>query len=287
MKLLIVSNCITQALKWNINYLAPNVEVDAFDISQFGEKISESEVDSTSYDIIIGLPVFFDKLKQQSIVYEGKALILPAIHFNAFHPDMVYFKSNEELVKTSMDTYNSMIILASYLKGYEPSNVQKLFCDNVYNQLGYYDLWKNSANEMVEKFSFLNFDVNAWLRKLSTQTSFMYTINHPKMFVVAELTKFILKYLKVPYFECSESTVNDYFSKGPIWPVYDEIATRFGIQGHYRFRKPNLFHSISLNKYVVECFERYSELGVTENNITIINEHVRFSKVLNVVGELK
>ena len=66
----------------------------------------------------------------------------------------------------------------------------------------------------------------------------MYTINHPRSAVVADMARLVLRGLghDVPELADVSDILGEPLSLMPVFPVYPEIGRRLALPGHYRFR---------------------------------------------------
>jgi len=65
----------------------------------------------------------------------------------------------------------------------------------------------------------------------------MHAINHPKLFVLADLALVIVMREGMSFFTDVENGIEDRIANGPTWPVYPEIARALEVEGKYQFKK--------------------------------------------------
>ncbi len=90
----------------------------------------------------------------------------------------------------------------------------------------------------------------------------MYSVNHPKLFVLADLAAGALASCGVTADpQLCEDYVPDNVKLGAVWPVYPEIAARFGLNGSYRFKGNSSYDSTNpcfdLREFVEKSYALY------------------------------
>src|SRR6185312_8433721 len=87
---------------------------------------------------------------------------------------------------------------------------------------------------------YCNFDFRPLLNEWSARGCFMHSINHPKLFVLGSIARVALNQcgLRIAFSQ-PEDYLHDPLTVWGMWPVYPEIATRFGIAGNYQFKVTN------------------------------------------------
>jgi len=267
MKILLVSNCNTEGLRNSFYYFAPQLDLDAFDIDTV-KKHYES-IDFNKYDIIIGITDFLNILKKSISALQIK---LEPFSFSAFHPDICYLKHKDgHLISSKLSHYHSLVIITAFMADLNLKQTINLFNLSMFNQLGYLDLWDNSVKNLKLRYDFLNINIDEWLQKrIGTQNAFMHSINHPNIYMLSDLTQYLLNYLGIKYEPCDNPPIPDNLALGPAWPVYNEIADYYGFSGSYRFKYT--FKTMDLERYINQCFDLYRQLG--KENITILHSQI-------------
>lgn len=96
----------------------------------------------------------------------------------------------------------------------------------------------------------------------------MHTINHPRIQCLFDLSKKLLEHLGISYFDCKEPPIYDNLMRAPIWPVYTEIASIYGCEGHYRFKPRLSSSSFGIEEFVEDSVKIYDEINL--ENVEII-----------------
>lgn len=172
-------------------------------------------------------------LKPENIRY------LPAICFSAFHPDMDYLQLRKGgVVSGPLGEYNSLLAFFAYTKGLTVDQAAKLFNAKIFELLGYYDLLPASRRSVVEQSMSTGLPLGKLLNKwLSRKESFMHTINHPKLYVLADVMREFFKKEGWDYIGGIESFIVDDLALSFCWQPYPDIALRYGFESSYGFKK--------------------------------------------------
>jgi len=201
--------------------------------------------------------------------------LFPTILFPAFHPDMVHVGdigalSAARLVHSPMGPYHSAIALCAYREGRTVDETLALFRDDVFACLGYYEAWVDASAYLLGSARDIDFPLEAELARWSRRGCFMHVLNHPKLFVLGDLARRLareagLKPADIPV----EDYLADDLATDAVWPLYPEIARRYGLVGSLRFKpKPKELAGTSAPTlldhaaFVSGSFETYARLPV-------------------------
>lgn len=186
---------------------------------------------------------------------------MPAFVFPAFQPDMMYLNVRDssgvlQIIPSPVGQNSSSLVVFGYLQGLSVDQTCRLFCEEAYRELGYLDAWEPSVKDFVARFG-LQYErhVITWSRR----GCFTYTINHPRNFVIFDLTRELLaqdaKSLEIDL----GSVLPDDLQTGTVWPVYPEIAARYGIEGSLLFKPHWQDRLLDLQTFVCDSFARYEQ----------------------------
>jgi hypothetical protein len=192
-----------------------------------------------------------------------QVLHYPRVYFEAFHPDIVYVQARGGLVQSPMTDYHSKIVFFAYLRGISAEDTLRLFNADIYEALGYFNLWATSKEVLFHELRAMDFPAEELLSEWSRHGCFMHSINHPKLVVLSEIARILVERLgleaKVPHPE--ECLIDHSGVYGPVWPVYPEIASKYGLKGHLHFKvagaAPAQF--IDLEEFVASSFDAYAK----------------------------
>lgn len=199
-----------------------------------------------------------------------RAIIVPHFDFPAFHPDMTTMPlKSGGLLPSPVGDYQSVICLAGYLAGLDEQRTQRMFNALAYRRLGYLDLFEMSCRGIADRFARRGYDIEPAVRRWGARGAFMFTVNHPRAYVIADLTKLVCRTHGVG--DVHDIDYADFFpdelAQSAIYPVFPEIARAFGLAGSYLF-KPPLRHDrdalLDLGQFVRGCFAGYRRTDVAD-----------------------
>jgi hypothetical protein len=195
---------------------------------------------------------------------------IPRLHFTAFHPDLIYTVkiSTNEIIKGPSDDYHSAICVWAFKNGLEAADTAALFTLAVFYELGYFSIWKSSVDNFSQSFRSCNLDASLFLPFIVRQGLFMYSINHPKVYVLIRMAKILA--MKIGANESIlEKDIN--IADGltfNVWPVYPEIADFYALPGGSYDWKISIQKKIcGLKEYIESCFNVYKEQGLERHDI--------------------
>jgi hypothetical protein len=203
------------------------------------------------------------------------------IFFTGLHPDMTYIGSLGKRILSPLGDYHSKICLLSYLKGYSVEKSASLFNTNTYEKLNFFNIWEESAKELISRDTQL--DIKFALEFLSTakQEAALFTFNHPLATVFNKLLKNISKYLGVRYADYPASYFYNYLANNAWWPIYQEIGDCHKIP----YSTPMLFKSpdhlaremLDLANFISKSYKSYLDQGLVINNLPeTVKSHFEF-----------
>jgi len=200
---------------------------------------------------------------------DARLRLFPTILFPAFHPDMVHVGdigalSAARLVHSPMGPYHSAIALCAYREGRTVEETLGLFRDEVFARLGYYDAWNDASAYLLGSARDIGFPLEAELARWSRRGCFMHVLNHPRLFVLGDLAQRLARETGLSPVEVA---VEDYLVDGlaadAVWPLYPEIARRYGLVGGTRFKPKERNGAVALldlPAFVAGSFETYARL---------------------------
>lgn len=158
----------------------------------------------------------------------------PVIVFTAFHPDVVRIAG----VPSPVGTDHSAIALFGHRRGLSAEAILRLYREDVFSRLGYFDAWDGAAAALIASGRALGFDLADDLLRWSRRGLFMHGIDRPHFFVLADLAARLLREAglsirNVPV----EAYGPDPLLDGPVWPVYPALATLYGVPGSTAFKR--------------------------------------------------
>lgn len=194
-------------------------------------------------------------------------VVAPTIYFNGFHPDLVYAQYDTGYVTGAMGQYNSAITLFAWLNELDVSQTLKLFSGEVYDLLGYPERLPAAKAQLLADAQELGMDLAPEMERWDrAATPFMYSVNHPRIGLIAGLARAIAAKAKLdPVRRYPEEFLLDRLASKAVWPVYPELGERFNMVGEYVFklgqsgRGGHVVDALDLPTFVERSFEAYSK----------------------------
>lgn len=206
---------------------------------------------------------------------------VPNLHFDAFHPDIVYAKVGEDGPLT-IPHYNSAIGLWAYNNALGVGDASRLFNASVFRALGYFSRWATATEHLKHLFGEHGLDAGEFalfINKLKRGGVFMHTVNHPHIQTIVELGKIVSRKLGAPAdIMPREIAVPDGLTDS-VWPVYPEVGSELGLKGDYywRVRGTDL---VGVPAYLAHIFGRYAEQGAKPGDLKPIGLPANFGNIL-------
>ncbi len=198
-------------------------------------------------------------------------IYIPTISFAAFHPDIQYAFVEGLVVKSGLDSdWNSRLMLWAYLNRLSEKNTEKLFREDAFEALGYFEEWDNSTNTLRKSFDECGFDYGRWIRSVQRTGVFMYGINHPMQIGLSQLAIQIAeKVFPNSHVEIEDlhTFTTDYLSH-IVWPVYPEIGDHLGVEGSYHWRVAR--KHASLTEFIELCFSAWDKIELRKQKVNLI-----------------
>jgi ABC-type polysaccharide/polyol phosphate transport system ATPase subunit len=195
----------------------------------------------------------------------------PNVTFSAYHPDLVYVHATSDSISKHLygplGHYNSAIALWGYQNRLSIDETVGLFNERTYETLGYFQFWQSSRQSLVNDGTDADMPLQDSVDRWSHRGVFMYSINHPKMSVFADIGEVVLRRLQLPRVRQAGDYADNEFVRAPIWPVYPEVATRLGLEGgDYLFKVPEDAYApdkpvvmLDLREFVGQSFNTFSQ----------------------------
>ncbi|SHJ46649.1 hypothetical protein SAMN02745194_02642 [Roseomonas rosea] len=167
-----------------------------------------------------------------------ETVFIPTIAFNGFQPDCIYLSDSRGGLGSPLDVYHSALAAAAFTLRLDEARTAALFNAMVFSRLGYFEDHAKAAGAMVAHFRRMGIEIGDRLPLWQRHVAFMYTINHPRSVVVADMARLVLRKLghDLPELTDASDVLGEPLSRMPVFPVYPEIGRRLGLPGHYLFR---------------------------------------------------
>lgn len=272
-KILIIGNCQVSVIGKLIEAMSAQSSVISIGLDgPNSDGLKSGNLDLSAYIADCDLIViqnfsddFISKLSGMYSDFNTKAMKVPAISYTAFHPDMGYINnSNGGHVGGPTGDYHSMIAFWSWANGLSPTEAIKLYRYDVFKFLGYFEHKQNSYEYLNKVSVSIDFRIQPMLSKWLSRGCFMHSINHPKIYVLADISRYILDHIGITYTPDIENYMEDDLASHPCWGVYPEICQGMVIEGHYLFKQSRKHGTdkrpaptLTLEQFVHESFAHY------------------------------
>jgi hypothetical protein len=209
---------------------------------------------------------------------------IPTIEFHSFHPDILYVRSQHGQIVRCLDAdYHSAIVFWSWTKELSVQRTIELFNRAVFADLGFLNCWECEVMRLESTFRATDLPFTSFWRRVKRSGIFMHSVNHPKTIVLAELAKAIAEKIGVSQERLQESTLSLLTDTLDAirWPVYPNIAERYGDIGMYKWKIRKKKY-LSLEEYVYAAFESYNTSGFKPIDLVPMStEYKTFSALLS------
>lgn len=271
----VVGNCQSFAYSYGMKLFNPSLQIDRYAVVGRSLATLDRLVKALKdYDVVFAQD-FGPGILRDNGDSEALRKALPSIHrmpfvnFFGFHPDTVYLfdpTRDGKLIMSPTGVYNSGLTLFGYMQGMSVDQTEALFSREVFDVLGYLDVWNSSADEFLRAAADTGMNLESDLARWSRRGNFMYTPNHSKPQVMYDIALKAMRKAGLPIrdLEMDDYLVDD-LVRGFILPVYPPLAEYYGFKGstifkkeHYRLSmKPGEF--LTLREYIAESFAIYGK----------------------------
>ena len=237
MKIIIISNCQTQAYYNYMTGIFPDWDVRSATHVQAGEWLDSRSEPFLKFleeaDIFIGLPVMRDRVVANGLNSEAVQIVLPSFTYEATRPDCIWLQGIPAPLGSGI--VHSKIAAAAFSEGKSVKDTAQLFTGNHFAEIGYFSQYNQRIKNSINAFKKYDLDISEALTKWQEKGDFMYMTNHPESQIIFDIAHMAMR---SSGFNTNKSDAdvhklrngfNDYLAKGNIWPVYPEIAEEFKV----------------------------------------------------------
>lgn len=274
-RIAVIGNCQCFGVAYAMKVLDPSATVDHFAaIAQGRASIGLFAKTLATYDYVFSHEFLPGHVRGGGSVelckLLPKTMIFPAVTFAAFHPDLVYIHDYSRMhgfVFGPIGPYHSAVALFAYRSGLGVEEARALFNENVFEALGYFNVWNDAARELLDHAKNVHgLDLSTELMNWSRRGVFMYSTVHPMSFVLFDLARKLHEKagLKPRQANFSYYDIHD-LARAEIFPVYPPIGKLFGVQGSYQFKLQNhhISHTVgdflTLPQFIASCYKTYAK----------------------------
>ena len=301
-RIAVVGNCQSFGIAYGMKLLNPDSTVHRFTIVRPGwVNMDVLQRTLREYDYVFSLEF------QHGFVKGGDWLALrdrmpgiipfPSVVFSGFHPDTIYIFDGTQggrPLESATGPYHSAIALYGYLAGMTPERTTALFNPAVFRMLGYFDIWQPAADEFLNASRATGIDLSTEFLRWSRRGCFMYSMNHPKAFVLNDVAEALLRREKLPVqdIDFDDFSVDD-IVRGSVFPVYPPIAEYYGHKGSYTFKLANYRLSRSVGDFMTlpmfvessfRIYSKYTRGQLQHHRTEAWLEDAALGRALSVMG---
>jgi hypothetical protein len=297
-KFLLLGNCQVGGLARLMRAMAGGAEATA--IEAVPDVIKRLETRDSEISILIAestlIFVHADAVTLQALeknfpVDYPKVRLIPKIGFAAFHPDMDYVEdSRGGHVFGPLGAYQSTIAFFCWVHKLSKTETLRLFCEETYEALGYFEYWTLAKSILINEGVLTGIAMEPLIEKWTRSGCWMYSFNHPKLLVLADIAKALLEREGIKTLPGVEEYVDDEMNSSSVWPVYPEIGKRVGLSGHYLFKRFTPFElrdmpvsMMTLEQFIDESFATFSKYAPDE----LACHRLHSSRYENLLAKLK
>jgi len=296
-QVIIIANCHSMSLARAMALGARGVTVDFIDLN-FLSRENEQTMIRRIYD---GLPadaaVFafntsarFSPVSNAEIapVLGDRLQTFTNIRFDGLHPDMTMLGPMDGRRHSAMGTYHSKIILGAYLQGLSPADCGRLFDYKIYEQLGYFDVFTQSAQTLLERDRHCDVKFAPALLNMVKAGPSLYSFNHPTGAVFQRLSAQLCAAAGIGFIDFGERFSINELANSMIWPIYDEIAEYHGLA----YRTPQYYvgmqsfksRAMSRAEMIRACYDVYGRQSKDDLR-RFAQQSDFYAKLLEVLGQ--
>ena len=281
----VLGNCQAEYVAHCVRFLARHCEADAYflsqpeDITPDFQKFADR---SASYDYVLVQPQYSSLLSGLTTLVDRRIPIVhyPTLYFAGYHPDITYiYRRDSSFLRSPVGDYHSALAFLCYTLGLSVEQTLTKFNSSIFDRLGYFAtaFWRSAEERLLESGRDAHMPLDHHLRSWIRRGCFMYSVNHPKIFVLADVAASAIAACGVtasPHI--CEYYVSDDIKLGPIWPVYPEVAIRFGLDGCYCFKGSSLLDRTNpyfdLHEFVEASFLFYHNYDLADMRCSRVDE---------------
>lgn len=273
-RIAVIGNCQSFGVAYSMKLMDPSATVDHFSaIGSSRAHMSLFVKTLATYDYIFTHDFVAGHIRggdsKDLCAQLSKTFVYPAIGFAAYHPDMILIHDlslTHGFLFGPIGPYHSAIGLFAYRKGLSLEECNGLFNENVFDALGYFNVWNDAASELINSIKVgCDIDLSTDLLNWSRKGVFMFSTVHPKSFVLYDLARRLWEKVGLTPREVDFSFYGvDDLSRSEVFPVYPPIAKMFGVKGSYLFKQQNhhFAHTVgdflTLPQYLSSCYKTYA-----------------------------
>lgn len=268
----------------------PDAEVDDVLIATVA---TNPDLDPAAYDIVYTSNAGMDRIRARFPDADRltRLCALPNVSFAGFHPDICYVGQDAAPGGREMTVagqhYHSVICFAAYQRGLDAAQTQALFSRPFMERCGYLDAYAGARAALSAIFEAHGLDMSMHFARWCRQGPFMHTVNHPRIDVLRDILGACLRRDGLldgkTAAQVEGAGVYDNLMRGPIFPIYPDIAQRYGVTGSYAFRVAQ-GRVLSLGQFIETAHAAYRERNTPDT--AILTGKAQYAAVCEVLEQV-
>ena len=273
-KILLLGNCQVRSLLQLMQAMLSDADISAIELLPDAVKRIEDSEPEISRLIVESDLIFFhphgeaqQAFRKNFSQQNEKVRLIPRIAFSGFHPDIDYVEDSKgNKVPGPLGGYHSSIAFWGWKNLLSVSATLNLFREEVYESLGYFEYATASRELLLAEGELTGTPLGKMLEKWSARGCWMYSMNHPKLFCLADVARAVLEQEGMETLPGVEEFVDDVLGSDAVLPMYPEVANKLGLAGHYLFKRGTDLalrglpvSMLSLQQFVEESFTAFSK----------------------------
>ncbi len=235
MEIAVVGNCQAHPLALCLMAMAPDIVARPI----VANRSTEITDDLTAYDLVFTTLLDDARLENVFPQLVGRVFQYPRVIYTAFAPDIVYATIGPEKIKSPVGEYHSSLILYAWLHSLSARETKALFCPEVFERLYFAGHQGLSRASMLREGEAVAFPMESLLDKWQGAGRFMHSVNHPKLFVLADIARVLAERSGIRMQTTRpEDYVADPLMHNCVWPVYPGLNPQWEGFASYDFKVP-------------------------------------------------
>lgn len=243
MRIVVLGNCQAHGVAHGLAHLLPEavIQVAQIDAGPGTPRGVAAAQLIQGCDMVFAQPLDarWGALRIDALAAAGlRVAAVPRVLFDGYHPDVTYLKHHNRTPSSPVGAYHSSIVAAAFSLDVPEADVPTLFNRLVYARLGHFDAFGKARTLLAETLAPYGPRFAGLFEAWHARGPFMHTINHPHVFVLADVARAAaIAAGLLPEDTPPVTPAYDHLAANTIWPVYPEIADALGVTGGMVFKR--------------------------------------------------
>ena len=267
---MVIANCHCLPIAEAFRFCSHGVDSDYIDVNFLAtdamqEKLRQlDQIVEQGHILMLKLSDHFSTVATDALVSRygaDKVVTFTNLHFTGLHPDVMYLGPMGGRVRSFFGDYHSKIAAGCYVSGLSEADCFERFNDKMFEKLGYYDAFEESAAQLRERDQALDVRFADRFFDMVRTVPSLFTFNHPTGAVLLELSAAIARHIGVPFQAIDGRWFPNHLATVFIWPIYPSIAEHHGVtyECPQRFILGDRRATFTLREYVAGSYGVYAE----------------------------